>query len=456
MPSRPTQAPRRFHLLAKPAGSSCNIDCTYCFYLSKQALYPDEPQRMTDATLEQYLRQLFESQQGSEITVAWQGGEPTLMGLEFFRRSVEFVGQIAQPHQRVQHTFQTNGIALDDEWCAFLAEHQMLVGLSIDGPREVHDAYRVTRGGKGTFDMVAAAWRRLRAHGVEVNAICSVHAANQDHGRRVYRFLRDDLGATWMQFIAVVERATPQSIVFLHRSAAAGGARPLYTQHGTLVTERSVTGSGYGQFIIDVFEEWVRRDIGTVFVQTFDVTLEAFFGRHTLCVHAPTCGDAPVLEFNGDLYACDHFVEPDWLLGNIHRTHMLELMASDKQRRFGLDKNDTLTRQCQECDVRALCNGGCPKDRFAVSRDGEPGHNHLCEGYLRFYAHTQPVMQAMADLLSRRQAPAAVMTRVRAEDTRRGAGAPCTCGSGRTFGQCHGSSALPPIAGTTLSPRTPG
>jgi uncharacterized protein len=440
-PKAAAAGPPRFHLLAKPSGSTCNIDCKYCFFLSKEALYPNDRHRMSDATLEAYIRQLLESHRLPEVTVAWQGGEPTLMGVDFFRKSVALVEKYKRPGQVIQHTFQTNGIALDDEWCSFLKEHDFLVGLSVDGPRELHDAYRVTRGGDGTFDLVMRGWNQLRRHEVKFNVLCTVNAANQAHGRLVYRFFRDELQAEWMQFIPIVERATPET---LHLANAGWSERPrekrlLYTQTGSLVTDRSVGGAQYGQFLVDIFEDWVRHDVGRVYVQLFDVTLEAYFGRYRLCLHAPTCGNGPALEHNGDLYACDHFVEPRYKLGNIHSTHMLELLASPAQRKFGQDKRDTLTRQCQQCEVQPLCNGGCPKDRFVESGDGEPGHNYLCEGLYRFFTHTRPAMRYMGDLLSLGHAPAEVMQWVANEDSRRGPYAPCPCGSNRKFRFCHGA-----------------
>ncbi|MCU0919935.1 MAG: anaerobic sulfatase maturase [Burkholderiaceae bacterium] len=440
-PAVAAAAPPRFHLLAKPSGSTCNIDCRYCFFLSKEALYPNDRHRMSDATLEAYIRQLLESHRLPEVTVAWQGGEPTLMGLDFFRKAVAMVDRYRRPGQKIQQTFQTNGIALDDEWCAFLKEHDFLVGLSVDGPREIHDTNRVTRGGQGTFDLVMKGWRCLREHGVDFNILCTVNAANQDHGRRVYRFFRDELQASWVQFIPIVERATADTIQIANRgwSERPKEKRLLYTQTGTLVTTRSVTGEKYAQFLIDIFEEWLRHDVGKVYVQLFDVTLEAYFGRYKLCIHAPTCGNGPALEHNGDLYACDHFVEPGFKLGNIHKTHMLELVASPQQRKFGLDKRDALTRQCRECDVRALCNGGCPKERFALAQDGEPGHNYLCAGLYRFFTHTRPAMQRMAQLYAGGRRPAEVMDQLRDEDRRRDAYAPCPCGSGNKFRFCHGA-----------------
>ncbi len=440
-PAVAASAPPRFHLLAKPSGSTCNIDCKYCFFLSKEALYPDDKHRMSQATLEAYIRQLLESHRLPEVTVAWQGGEPTLMGVDFFRRMVALVDQYRRPGQKVQQTFQTNGVALDDEWCAFLKEHNFLVGLSVDGPRELHDTYRVTRGGKGSFELVMKGWECLRKHGVDFNILCTVNAANREHGRRVYRFFRDELGASWMQFIPIVERATADTIQIANRgwSERPREKRLLYTQSGTLVTERSVSGAQYGQFLIDIFEEWVRRDVGKVYVQLFDVTLEAYFGRYKLCIHAPTCGYGPALEYNGDLYACDHFVEPGFKLGNIHKTHMLELVASAEQRKFGQDKRDTLTQQCQQCEVRPLCNGGCPKDRFALSKDGEAGHNYLCDGLYNFFTHTRPAMQHMAQLYVGGGRPAEVMDRLREDDRKRDPYAPCPCGSGAKFRFCHGA-----------------
>jgi serine-type anaerobic sulfatase-maturating enzyme len=435
-----SNTPPAFHLLAKPSGSTCNIDCTYCFFLSKEALYPNDRHRMSDATLEAYIRQLLESHRTPQVTVAWQGGEPTLMGLDFFRRAVEVVERHRQPGQFVKHTFQTNGILLDDEWCAFFKEHDFLVGLSVDGPRELHDAYRRDRGGQGTFERVMRGWLHLRRHAVDFNILCTVNAANQKHGRAIYRFFRDELGAKWMQFIPIIERATEQTLQIANSgwSDRAGAKRLLYTQTGNLVTERSVGSEQYGRFLVDIFEEWVRHDVGQVYVQLFDVTLEAYFGRHLLCVHAPTCGYGPALEYNGDLYSCDHFVEPKYLLGNIHQMHMLKLVSSSEQRKFGDDKRDTLTAQCQQCEVRHLCNGGCPKDRFAQSRDGEPGQNYLCRGLEFFFTHTRPAMDTMATLLKRGRPPSDVMALTAADDTRRGPYAPCPCSSGRKFRFCHG------------------
>jgi uncharacterized protein len=369
---------------------------------------------MGHETLEAYLRQLLDGHTGPEVTVAWQGGEPTLMGLDFFREAMVLVDELRRPDQHVEHTIQTNGTLLDDEWAAFFAEHRFLVGLSIDGPEPLHDAHRVWKNGRGSYREVLAAWELLARHGVDVNVLCTLHDANVDHPLEVYRHLRDDLGATHLQFIPIVERATPATIELANQgwSEQRGRRRLLYVQEGDLVTDRSLRPGQYGEFLVAVFDEWVRRDVGRVFVQMFDTTLGAHVGLYSLCIHAPTCGTALAMEHNGDLYSCDHYVEPDHLLGNIHQTQMVELVASPKQRAFGRAKLDSLPRQCVECDVRFACNGGCPKDRFATTADGEPGLNHLCPSFQHFFRHTRPAFARMAELLRSGRAADEIMSEV--------------------------------------------
>jgi uncharacterized protein len=415
----PASAPVAFHLLAKPTGAICNLDCTYCFFLSKELLYPGSRFRMADELLDSYLRQLITAHAGiPEVVVAWQGGEPTLMGLPFFRKSVELAEQYRQPGQRIVYTIQTNGTLIDDEWAEFFAAHKFLVGLSIDGPREVHDAYRVDKGGKGSFDRVMKGLDVLRRHGVEWNALTTVHAASAGRGRDVYAFLRDECGARFMQFIPIVER------------------------QGNSVTERSISADGFGRFLIDVFEDWARRDIGEVYVQMFDVALANWYQEPPgLCVHAETCGLALALEHTGDVYSCDHYVEPGYRLGNIRQTHVLDLVALPKQREFGQAKRDTLPRYCLDCDVRFACHGGCPKDRFTSTPDGEPGLHYLCPSYKAFFGHIRPAMDAMCALLRAGRAPSELVARYAAEDAQRGRNDPCPCGSGRKWKRCH---QLPP------------
>jgi uncharacterized protein len=435
-------APPAFHLLAKPTGAICNLDCEYCFFLSKEMLYPGSRFRMADDLLETYLRQLIEAHARSpEVTVAWQGGEPTMMGLHFFRRSVELAEHYRMPHQRIAYTIQTNATLIDDEWAAFLKEAGFLVGVSIDGPKEIHDVYRVDKGGKGSFDRVMAGLGHLRDAGVDWNALTTIHAANQDRGREVYRFLRDRCGARFIQFIPIVERATADTLPIANEGWGEGaGGRPLYTQEGNLLTDRSISPEGYGRFLIDVFEEWVRRDVGDVFVQMFDVALANWHGEPpSLCVHSETCGLAPAIEHTGDLFSCDHFVEPAFKLGNIKDKHMIELIASPQQRRFGLDKRDTLPRFCRECEVRFACHGGCPKDRFTDDPYGEPGLNYLCPSFKAFFHHVDGPMRAMSELLTAGRAPSELVRAYATEDAERGRNEPCTCGSGRMWKTCHGA-----------------
>jgi len=444
----PSDALRAFHLLAKPTGAVCNLDCRYCFFLSKEMLYPGSRFHMADDLLELYIRQLLEAHGGEEeVTVAWQGGEPTLMGLDFFMRSVELVEQHRRPGQRVLHTMQTNGTKLDDAWCSFLKEHSFLIGLSVDGPKEIHDTYRVNKGGAGSFDQVMRGWEALRRHNVDFNILCTVHAANASRPVEVYRFFRDELKTEFVQLIPIVERATEATLPMANQgwSERPGGDRPLYTQQGHLLTGRSAQAEQYGRFLIAIFEEWVRRDVGKVFVQMFDVALGSWVGMHSLCIFSPTCGQALALEHNGDLYSCDHFAEPDFLLGNIRHTHMIELVASPRQRKFGQDKLDTLPGTCRECEVRFACHGGCPKDRFITTPAGEPGLNYLCAGYKLFFRHIDRPMRMMADLIRRGRYADEIMGWYAAEDVRlaqafaqAGRNDPCPCGSGQKFKHCHG------------------
>jgi uncharacterized protein len=378
---------RAFHVMSKPTGAICNLDCEYCFFLSKDELYPGSGFRMPPEVHEAYIGQLLAAQRGvEEVVVAFQGGEPTLMGLDFFARTLELEERFSAPGQRILNTMQTNATLLDDEWCAFLAQNGFLVGVSIDGPREMHDAYRVDKGGKPTFDRVVRGLEALKQHGVDWNALTTVNSANGEHGLEVYRFLRDDLGAGFIQFIPIVE--------------IEGLTDPLL---GTAsVTDRSVSGEAFGRFMIEVFDEWVRHDVGDVFVQMFDTALAHWLGMDQagMCVHARTCGDALALEHNGDLYSCDHYVDPQHRLGNITEGRtMLQLLESPAQREFGRAKETTLPAYCRSCSVRFACNGGCPKDRIALTPNGEPGLHHLCAGYKAFFSHIDAPMQVMAQLV---------------------------------------------------------
>ena len=434
----PASPPRAFHLLAKPTGAVCNLDCSYCFFLSKEMLYPGSRFRMADELLETYIRQLIEAHASvPEVTIAWQGGEPTLMGVEFFRRSVELANQYLRPGQRASYTIQTNGTLIDEEWAAFFKDNGVLVGISIDGPQALHDAYRVNKGGKGSFTDVMRGLDHLRHAEVDWNALTTVHAANGDHGRELYRFLRDECQARYIQFIPIIERQTAPEQDGAPETSWRD--RPLYLQEGSQVTHRSVSAEQYGRFLIDVFEEWVRRDVGEVYVQMFDVALANWVGEPPgLCVHSETCGLALALEHTGDLYSCDHFVEPRYRLGNIKESNLLTLVSSQQQVQFGLDKRDTLPQYCLDCDVRFACHGGCPKDRFIQTPSGDPGLNYLCAGFKAFFHHVDRPMQIMGALLRENRAPSSITELYAAEDARRGRNDPCTCGSGRKWKLCHG------------------
>jgi uncharacterized protein len=439
-------SPAAFHVLTKPTGAACNLGCSYCFFLDKELLYPDEPLRMSDEVLDAYIAGLVEGHRTDEVTVAWQGGEPTLMGLDFFRRAIATQERHRRPGMRYQNTIQTNGTLLDDEWCAFLAEHDFLVGISVDGPQPLHDSFRVDKGGHPTFDRVMRGLRLLQAHGVSYNVLTTVNGVNGAYPLEVYRFLRDDVGTDWMQFIPVVERVDHTG-------------HNLYLE-GTTVSERSVGSAQFGEFLIGVFDEWVRHDVGTVFVQTFEATLRSFMGLpSTMCVFDETCGRGPALEHNGDLYSCDHFVEPDHLLGNITQVPMAELVGSRQQHDFGQHKRDSLPQYCLDCDVRFACNGECPKNRFLTTPDGEPGLNYLCAGLKAFFHHVDLPMRTMGEAL-RTGRPATVVrsTMVAFDAAVAGAGRndPCPCGSGRKTKKCHGARFVsPPSRSLTAIPVHP-
>jgi uncharacterized protein len=422
--------------MAKPTGARCNLRCAYCFFLKKERLYPGSEFRMSDEVMDAYVRQTLDAHQVSDVSLAWQGGEPTLMGLDFFRRAVAAEQKHARPGQRIENTLQTNGVLLDEEWCRFLHENQFLVGLSLDGPRELHDAYRRDKAGKSVFDKVVRAVRLMQQHGVEFNILCTIHAVNGQCPLDVYRFFRDELGARYLQFIPIVERDNETG-----------------HQEGTRITERSVRSEQYGRFLIEIFDEWVRRDVGTMLVQFFDGVLASYVrGYSSLCVLRPTCGEGVALEHNGDVYSCDHFVEPGHLLGNLLQTPLAELVASEAQRRFGQAKSATLPRLCRECRFLFACHGECPKNRVLTTPDGEPGLNWLCQGLKAFFAHTERPMQAMAELLRRGRDAGDVMEMWTQEEgrgqtrppaagrprARVGRNAPCPCGSGRKFKVCHG------------------
>lgn len=392
MPQVPINAP--FHVMSKPRGAICNLDCEYCFFLPKERLYKGSNFRMSDETLEEYIRQYIVSQLTPEIIFTWQGGEPLLMGLAFYQKVLDLQQKYARRGQKIVNTLQTNATLINDDWAAFFKVNQFLLGVSLDGPADLHNAYRVDKGGAATHANVMRGISFLQKYGVDFNILCCVHAANAGHPLDAYRFFRDTVGVQFVQFIPVVHRVNENGF-----------------QDGTELHPHSVSGSQYGRFLIEVFDEWVQRDVGRVFVQIFDVALSAWAGRPAgLCIFEPACGQAVALEHTGDVYSCDHYVEPDYRLGNIYEHDLNEMVFSPRQLRFGKAKAD-LPDCCLACKVRFVCNGGCPKDRILQTPDGDDGLNYLCEGYKAFFCHIDPAMQTMASLLRNHQPPAQIMQR---------------------------------------------
>lgn len=419
-----TAAPpaRSFHVMTKPIGAICNLDCAYCYYLEKEKLFPrDENFRMPDAVLEQYIRQYIEWRAAPEVSFAWQGGEPTLLGVEFFRKVVRLQQQYADG-KKITNALQTNGVLLDDEWCAFFTENQFLIGLSVDGPRELHDMYRSDKGQKPTFDRVMRGLEFLKKHQSEFNTLTVVNRVNSQKPTKVYRFLKE-MGSSYIQFIPLVERkpATPSKVLGLdfHAPPPPGGHDDY-----SMVTEWSLLPHQYGQFLTTIFDEWVRQDVGRIFVQLFDVALGNWMGLgSSLCVFAERCGAALALEHNGDLFSCDHYVYPQYKLGNLMNQSLGDMVSSATQKKFGNDKLDTLPQYCRQCQVRFACNGECPKHRFLRTPSGEPGLNYLCAAYKKFFAHIAPYMNTMAELVHSRR-PAADIMEILARHERAGPGGP--------------------------------
>ncbi len=397
-----------FHVMTKPVGPICNLDCKYCFYLEKEKLFPPtEKFRMPDDVLESYIRQYIQQQDAPEIGFAWQGGEPTMLGVDYFRTIVELQAKHAGG-KRITNAIQTNGTLLDDEWCAFLKQHDFLVGLSIDGPRALHDAYRVDKRQKPTFDLVMRGLKLLKKHAVTFNTLTVVNRKNSQHPLEVYRFLKET-GSGFIQFIPLVERRRDDTARTLGLDLATP-PEPGAPAPESPVTSWSVEAETYGEFLTTIFDEWVKKDVGAVFVQLFDVALGNWMGMGgSLCVFSETCGRALALEHNGDLYSCDHYVYPQYKLGNLMNQSLGDMVDSAQQRKFGQDKKDSLPRYCRECPVRFACHGECPKHRFIKTPDGEPGLNYLCAAYKRFFTHIDAPMKLMANLLRAGRPAADVM-----------------------------------------------
>lgn len=444
-PSRPS-----FHVMTKPAGYRCNLDCDYCYYLEKESLYPaGEKIAMSDALLEQFVSQYIDSQSTETVTFAWQGGEPTLLGLDFFDRVVELQRRYANG-RTIENALQTNGVLVDDAWCRFFKEHNFLIGISVDGPEARHNCYRLNKGRQGSFEQVMRGLEALKRHRVEFNTLTAVQRDNVEYPLEVYEFLKQ-IGSRFMQFIPIVERWPGSGE---ERQGKTPGRESLGDLSHILhepspndiapVTDWSVPAERYGVFLNAVFDQWVRQDVGRYFVQIFDVVLSVWIGAPPgLCVFQETCGAALAIEHNGDLYSCDHYVYPNYRLGNLTETPLGEMALSDSQLAFGRAKMETLPTYCRSCEVRFLCNGECPKHRFAMTPDGKEGLNYLCPSYRKFFAYTAPYMRFMAQELSLNRPAALVMAWVKEKDRgfptlKVGRNNLCPCGSGRKYKQCCG------------------
>ena len=395
----------RFHTMVKPSGSQCNLDCTYCFYLHKQdLLHQPKMPRMADSLLELHIQQYIEAQTGDVVVFSWQGGEPTLMGLDFFERIIELQNKYKKSGQRIENDLQTNGILLDDDWCAFLKAHDFLVGLSIDGPAELHDVYRYSKGGKPTFERVMAAVNLLHKHKVSFSALCVVNRLNARKPIDVYRFLRDQVRPRMIQFSPGLEPNDFSTVApgewhwDILPTIDTPQAKPGHAD--SVVTEWSVDPDDWGYFLTRVWDEWFKRDLGRVFVDQFENVISQMMGNGPQkCVSGQICGKAMAVEHNGDLYSCDHFVYPKYKLGNIQETHQGDLAFSAKQKAFAFAKSDTLPAYCRSCVYLDLCWGECPKNRFIKTPTGERGLNYLCGGLKRFYAKALSARPALEKLL---------------------------------------------------------
>lgn len=407
-----------FAVMAKPIGSLCNMRCSYCYYLEKDTIstHP-ERHRMPDDLLETYIKNYIEGTTGPNVSFVWHGGEPTLAGMDFYKKVLELQKKYTPVGWKCWNNLQTNGLLLDDAWCTFLAENRFDVGLSIDGAAFVHDTYRMDAGGKATYDRVRETALRLMNHGIKPDLLCTVTSTSVKDPISVYRGLAD-LGTGWMQFIPIVRR----------------------DENGN-VTPDSVTPEGYGSFLKEIFDYWLLHDLGKTEVQLFAETGRILQGGSPgLCWMAPTCGNVLVVEQDGNVYSCDHFVEPKYRLGNLETSNLLELAASSEQVRFGRRKQDALPKKCLDCQWRPICNGACPKDRFAVTEDGEKGLYYLCGGLHSFFDHAVPKMKQIIDLRKKGVSPAAIMAGFRNEELLKwkniGRNDPCPCGSGKKAKSC--------------------
>ena len=391
---------RPLYVMLKPAGARCNLACKYCYYLEKKNLYAGSPRHVIDDdTLELFTRQYIEAQTSPDVLFTWHGGEPLLRPLSFYRRAVELQHRYGRG-RRISNCIQTNGTLLDDDWCRFFRANGWLVGISIDGEEDFHDEYRRTRGGQGSWHKVIRGIRLLQRHGVEWNAMAVVNDYNSGYPLDFYHFFKHN-GCRYLQFTPIVERLAPHADgTYLARTT--DGEAP--------VASFSVDPVMWGQFLCDIFDEWVRHDVGSVFVELFDCTLANWVGEEPgICVYAKECGHAGVMEHNGDVYSCDHFVFPEYRLGNIRRDTITSMLYGERQQRFSLLKHASLPQECRECEWERVCHGECPKNRFVADRYGNPGMNYLCRGYRQYFEHVAPYMEYMKQLLADHRPPADIM-----------------------------------------------
>jgi len=397
----------RFHAMAKPIGSTCNLSCTYCYYLSKATL-PDGPGtgRMSIEVLEEFIKNYIEGVAGNEVVFSWQGGEPTLLGLDFFRKVIELEKKYAKPGQKIENDLQTNGMLITEEWCAFLKEHRFLVGLSIDGPRELHDKYRVTKNNEPTFEKVFKAAKLLQRYRVPFNTLTCVSRFNARRALDVYRFLRREIGSTYIQFIPIVEyRGFEKTAPHQWNVDSLPKDGDVEARPGTpdsIVTEWSVDPVDWGYFLCKTFDEWRKRDVGKVLVNHFETLVAQHMGlAPQLCVYGEFCGKGVAVEYDGSVFACDHYVYPEYRLGNIMDKPLSTLVWNRTQVKFGYAKNETLPQQCGQCPYLTDCWGECPKNRIIRTATGEPGLNYLCRGFKKFFEHAIPEVERIVAELQR-------------------------------------------------------
>lgn len=397
------------HIMAKPTGPQCNLNCEYCFYTEKTVLFPDKATVcMPDPILERYVREYITSQKTPEILFAWQGGEPMLAGLDFFRKAVKLQKKYAAG-KRISNSIQTNGTLLNDEWCKFLKLNNFLVGLSLDGPAHIHDRYRLDRKGNPTFERVMKGLSLLQKHAVEYNILCSVSRGASAHPIEIYRFLKK-IGVQFIQFTPIVERKANAGAVALGLRHGIPLNSTRQASESIEMAPWSVEPQALGDFLIQIFDEWVRNDVGVIHVMNFEWSLASWMGLPaTICVFSKACGESWIIEKNGDIFLCDHFVYPQYRLGNISKTRLSAMEVSTKYREFRALKELALPTGCKNCEVMFACNGGCPKHRFVRSVDGEPGLNYLCKGYKKYFRHIHPYMKVMKQLIENGLPAAKVM-----------------------------------------------